>query len=892
LHARASSYALALHGERMEDYDRKAIEAKWQEQWNQWKLYNFDKTSDAPAYSIDNPPRYASGPLHVGHATHYTHIDFAARFKRQTGHNVLFPLCVDVNGMPIEVNVEKKFGIRMRDTPRQEFIKMCKEFADANIDKISMQFKMLGCCMDASQFYRTDADYYRRLTQITFIRLYERGLIYKGLAPVNWCPRCGTALADAEVEYENRESVLNYIKFGVSDSDAGAMVATTRPELICTCQMAAVSPKDSKLAHLIGKKLITPIYNKHVEIIADDKVDPEFGTGVVMICSIGDKVDLEWIYKYKLNIENAMDGQGIMSQIAGKYKGLGIKDARAAIIEDLKKDGLLLKQEKTPQNVGSCWRCHTSIEFLQMPQWFLKTLDAKEDILRLANEVNWHPEFMKIRLQDWVHSLNRDWVISRQRFFATPIPIWECNSCGDIVLAKEVNCYVDPTVDAPPVPDCPECGEHLTGCPDVFDTWMDSSISPLYVTFWERDNELHKKLWPASLRPQSHDIIRTWAFYTILRSNYLTGTKPWKDIMVDGFILGPDGRPMHASDGNVIDPIELLNEYGTDAWRYYSSTVTLGEDSAIRVKDVVHGQRFCAKLWNIHKFLSKAIKAPEAVPISQLRPSDRWLLTQYSRLVTEVTRDYEEFHFDRSMRKLEQFVWHVFADHYIEMVKHRMTTEDKALSYTLHEVGLGTLKMLAVIMPHICDEIYEQIYKKYDGAKSITVSDWPRPVHDDENDFKTGELLRDVIAAIRNWKSENGMALSAELSVIEIVGKDAQYLMGSEPDIAGTLKAADILLMAEADVTERVTAIKPVHAIIGPMFKQNAKEVAQKLAAVDPAEIAQALESGELEIQLNNGEVVKIDLTMVQIIKVPMLDGKEVKSVSVGELLILIGKGE
>ena len=876
----------------MDDYDARAIEAKWQEFWNQSKLYSFDRDSDRPVFSIDNPPRYASGPLHVGHATHYTHIDFAARFRWQTGHNVLFPLCVDVNGMPIEVNVEKKHNIRMRDTPRQEFIALCKEFADANIDRISQQFSMLGCCMDASQFYRTDAEYYRRLTQITFIRLYNEGLIYKGLAPVNWCPRCGTALADAEVEYEDRESTLNYIRFGVAGQDEDALVATTRPELICTCQMAAVSPKDAKLAHLVGKKLVTPIYGKEVEIISDDKVDPEFGTGLVMICSIGDKDDLDWIYKYKLPIENAMDGQGIMSQIAGKYKGLAIKDARAAIIEDLRASDLLVKQEKTPQNFGACWRCHSPIEFLQMPQWFLKTLDAKEDILRVADELNWHPEFMKIRLQEWVNSLNRDWVISRQRYFATPIPIWECNSCGDIVLAREEDCYVDPTVDEPPVPECPECGERLSGCPDVFDTWMDSSISPLYLSFWERDNDLFKKIWPTSLRPQSHDIIRTWAFYTILRSHYLVGTKPWNDIMVDGFILGPDGRPMHASDGNVIDPLELLGQYGADAWRYYSSTVSLGEDSAIRVKEVVHGQRFCAKIWNIHRFLSKLIKAPEVVPVSDLRTSDRWLLTQYSRLVREVTTDYGEYHFDRAMRKLEHFVWHVFADHYIEMVKHRMAGDDKALAYTVHEVGLGTLKMLAPVLPHICDEIYGQLYKQHDNAASVTVSDWPEPVHDSQDDLDSGELLKDVIAAIRSWKSENGMALSAELSVIEIIGKKVEFLMGSEPDISGTLKAKDLLLLAESDVTEKVVGIKPVHAILGPRFKQNAKEIAEKLMAVEPERVAEALEFGELDVQLNNGETVKIESDMVNIIRSPMIDGKEVKSVNVGELLILIGKGE
>lgn len=871
----------------MENYERKAVEEKWQNNWEQWKLYHFDKESTKPVYSVDNPPRYASGPLHVGHATHYTHIDFAARYRWQRGFNVLFPLCVDVNGMPIEVNVEKERGIRMRDTPRQEFIRLCKEFADKNIDNIVNQFKILGCCMDPSIFYRTDAEYYRRLTQITFLRLYERELIYKGLAPVNWCPRCGTALADAEVEYQDRQTKLNYIHFGIEGADEDVLVATTRPELICTCQLAAVSPKDESKQHLIGKKLITPIYGKEVEIVADDKVDMEFGTGLVMICSIGDKDDLEWIYRYNLPIEAGIDGAGKMTSVAGDYSGMEIAEAKEAVIADLRTNGLLSKQEDLEQSVGACWRCHTPIEFLQVPQWFLRTLDAKEDVLRLADELQWFPEFMKTRLQDWVNSLNRDWVISRQRYFATPIPIWECNSCGDIVLAKEEDCYIDPTVTAPPVDACPECGEKLAGCPDVFDTWMDSSISPLFITFWERDNELHQKIFPTSLRPQSHDIIRTWAFYTLLRSHYLTGQRPWDDIMIDGFILGPDGRPMHASDGNVVDPLELLEEHGTDAWRYYSATVSLGEDSAIRVKDVVHGSRFCTKLWNVEKFVSKYVKGQMSMPVEELRTPDKWILTKYSRMVEEVTEHYDNFQFDKAIRKIEAFAWHVLADHYVEMVKHR---EDDALSFTMYEIGLGIIKLLAPITPHICDEIYEAVYKEFDGAESITISDWPEPVFTDEDEEEKGELVKDIISAVRNWKSEKGFALSTEIELVEIIGSKVQYILGCEEDVAATLKAKDILLKEEADVIEVPVQIKPVHAIIGPHFREHAKEVTEKLTSLLPEELAPAIETGGLGIQLENGETVKIEKEMVEIVKAPMLDGKAIHPLTVGDLLILIGE--
>ena len=873
----------------MDEYDWKTAEKKWQQRWDEQKIYHFDKDSEKPVYSVDNPPRYASGPLHVGHAIHYTHIDFAARLRWQRGYNVLFPLCVDVNGMPIEVNVEKHHDIRMRDTPRQEFIRLCKEFADQNIDSIVNQFMMLGCCMDPSIFYRTDQESYRRLTQLTFIRLYKRGLIYKGLAPVNWCPRCGTALADAEVEYQDKETQLNYIHFGVKGMDEDAIVATTRPELICTCQLAAVNPKDETKQHLVGQKLLTPIYGKEVEIVADDKVDPEFGTGLVMICTIGDKDDLEWVYRYNLPVENGIDGEGRMAAIAGKYKDMGIAEARKTIIEDLRKDGLLLKQERLEHSVGACWRCRTPIEFLQVPQWFLKSQDARDDVLRIADELNWYPEFMKVRLEDWVNSLNRDWVISRQRYFATPIPIWECNSCGEVVLAREEDCYVDPTVDEPPIPACPDCESELRGCEEVFDTWMDSSISPLYISFWERDNELFERLFPTSLRPQSHDIIRTWAFYTILRSHYLTGQRPWDDIMIDGFILGPDGRPMHASDGNVIDPLEILEEHGTDAWRFYSATVSLGEDSAIRVKEVVHGRRFCTKFWNIARFMASGVKGSSSIPVDRLRTPDRWILTKYSRLVEEVTRDYEDFRFDRVIRRLEDFIWHVLADHYIEMVKHRMDGDD-AVEFTLYEIGLGVTKMLAPLLPHICDEIYENVYMAHDKAKSVTVSQWPEPILKDEDEEEKGELLKDIIAAVRNWKSEKGMPLSKELSVIEIIGPEAEFLLGCEADIIGTLKAQDVLLRSEGEVVEKPVEIRPVHSIIGPRFKQHAKEIVDRLTSVDAAEIAPALESGELGIALSSGETVKIEKEMVEIRRVPMLDGKEVQCVSVGELLILIGE--
>ncbi|MBQ5397618.1 MAG: class I tRNA ligase family protein, partial [Candidatus Methanomethylophilus sp.] len=513
-------------------YDCAEIEKRWEDMWKKEAVYRFDPMSDKPVYSIDNPPRYTSGPLHLGHATGYSLIDFAARYHRMKGCNVFFPLCFDVNGTPIEVKVEKKHGINKLNTPRKKYRELCEEYANGFISKMTHDFEILGESMDPSIYYQTDAPYYRSITQLSFVKLYNRGLVYKANYPINWCPGCMTALADAEVEYKDNVNKLNYLKFQIAGTDDYMMIATTRPELLCTCKVVAVHPDDKEKAHLVGKELITPIYGRHVKVIADPKVELGYGTGNVMICTIGDKADLEWIMKYHLELEKGIDESGTMTELAGKYAGMKVADARAAIIEDLKAMGVLDHQEDNPQQVSICWRCHSPIEFLQVPQWFLKTTCFKDAILKRASEINWFPEFMKVRLEDWTNSLSWDWVLSRQRIFATPVPIWECKKCGHAVCATEEQArnYVDPTEDAAPVDKCPECGcTEFVGCTDVFDTWMDSSGSSLYNTYWERDPELHKKLFPMSMRPQSHDIIRTWAFYSILRAEQIEECIPWKD---------------------------------------------------------------------------------------------------------------------------------------------------------------------------------------------------------------------------------------------------------------------------------------------------------------------------------------------------------------------------
>ncbi|HKM14151.1 MAG TPA: valine--tRNA ligase [Candidatus Methanomethylophilaceae archaeon] len=868
----------------MSKYDSSSIEERWQKMWKDEKVYHFDPQSDDPIFSIDTPPRYASGSMHLGHATGYSISDFAARYKRMKGFNVFFPLCFDVNGTPIEVRVEKKHNITKLDLPRSEYRKLCSDYANGFITEMKRDFERLGESMDPSIYYQTDAEYYRKITQLSFVELFDRKLVYKANYPVNWCPRCMTALADAEVDYKDNVTDLNFIKFGIVGTEDSVLIATTRPELLCTCQVVAVHPDDKAKQHLVGKELSTPLFNKKVKVISDEKVVPEFGTGFVMICTIGDKDDLEWVMKYRLPMEKGIDETGNMTELAGKYAGMSVVEARAASIKDLEALGLLEKQIDNFQQLSICWRCKTPIEYLQVPQWFLKTLDFREKILKRADEIKWYPEFMKVRLKDWVNSLQWDWVISRQRIFATPIPIWECEECDHAICATKEMLYCDPTEDKPPMNECPKCGGKLIGSTDVFDTWMDSSGSALYNTFWHRDDELHKKMFPMSLRSQSHDIIRTWAFYTMLRSEQIVEGIPWNDVMINGFIMAPDGTPMHSSVGNVIDPVPILENYGADALRYYAATCSLGIDHAFREPDVVRGGKFCNKIFNLGQFVSRFITSKPTEEYGSLRVSDKWILSRYSKTVKDVTAFFEVYQFDKALKSIESFIWHEFADHYVEMTKGR---EDDAVKYTLYTVFYGSLKMISPILPHVTEELYQTIFKQFENVKSIHVATWPETVLLDEEAENAGEVLKDVVAAIRSWKSLKKIPLNAKISTLELVGPKASILESARCDISETTKAEEIIIAKSAELIEEVVGVKPIHSKLGPAFKAGAKTIVAAISKMDPAVIAEQLKNGKVTIE--GDETYELGSEYFEFETRLTLGGKAVETIQVGGILIVLG---
>ena len=892
----------------MNSYDQKAIEKKWQNAWQKMSFYHFDFNSDKPVYSIDVPPRYASGPLHAGHAVHYTHIDFAARYKRMRGYNVFFPLCFDVNGIPIEERVERELNITRKDIDRHEFIKICSEFAEKNIKTMTEQFIRLGESMDPTIYYQTNAEYYRRITQISFIELYNKGYIYKGEFPVNWCPRCMTAMADAEVTYVRRATKLNTVKFyftsaqpkqilkyhGIDKDEKGVYVeiATTRPEMLPVCQIVAVHPSDERSPWLVDQVLRVPLFNKEVKIVEDETVDPSFGTGVVMICTVGDKEDLNWVFKYKLPLEMCIDEEGRMTAVCGKYRGMMIEEARKAVIEDLRRDNFLVKQESLKQNVGVCWRCKTPVEFINAEQWFLKTIPFKKKVLEASNRMRWYPGFMKIRLEDWVKSLEWDWVISRQRYFATPIPLWECMDCNHVVVSRVEDCYVDPTVDPPPVEKCPKCGGKLRGCEDVFDTWMDSSISPLYNTFWCRDKERFKKLYPMSLRPQAHDIIRTWAFYTILRCTLLTDKEPFENIMMGGFILSEDGTPMHASLGNVIDPLEVIDEFGTDAFRCYAASCALGEDNPFRRKDVIRGTRLLRKLWNVERFIAQFL--PDHVPgqPTSLRTMDRWILSRYSRVVQRCTEYMDRFEFSLALKEVEYFLWHEFADHYIEMAKPFVYEKKnvESILYTLYTIGLGLTKMFAPFFPHITEEIYHRDYKGKVKTESIHSTSWPTVEIIDEDAEQIGEYIKKIIAGIRKWKSEQGLALNTPLQKVEIFTKKLSLIEQGREDIVVTMNIKDLVVNSRfSEIKEEVVDVKPVYAVMGKKYKEKTTEVVEMIKQLDPKKLYTPVkEQGMLALSDNvvlTQDDVSFDVSY-------SLHGKKVDVIAVDDTIITVFKGE
>ncbi len=862
------------------DYNPHEVEIKWQKFWEEKGIYRFDEKNLERAYVIDTPPPYPTGELHLGHVLNWVYMDIVARYLRMKGYNVMFPQGWDCHGLPTEVKVEEIHGIKKNDIPKEEFRKLCIELTTKNIERMKRQMKRLGFSIDWSREYITMTKDYIRKSQLAFVRMFKDGLIYQGRHAVNYCPRCETVIAFAEVEYDTRESYLNYIKF--YHDEGYVVIATTRPELLAACVAVAVNPKDKRYKHLVGKTLRTPIYNREVKVIEDEAVDMDFGTGIVMICTFGDKQDVEWVKKHNLDVIKLIDKNGRLGKEAGRYAGLSVEEARKRIIEDLEKEGHLIKKEKISQNVGRCWRCKTPIEILEEKQWFVKVRDMKEKILKAAEKIEWIPDYMKHRLINWVNSMTWDWVISRQRIFATPIPVWYCKNCGYVMVAKEEWLPVFPENENPREP-CPKCGStSFEPERDVLDTWMDSSITPLVIAGWPDNRELFEKLYPTHLRPQGHDIIRTWAFYTIVKSLALTGSIPWFRILINGMVLGEDGRKMSKSLGNVVEPDEMIKKYGADALRQWAAMGgSVGSDIPFSEKDVKFGNRFLRKFYNAIRFASQFFDDFKEDSSKKFDIVDRWILSKLNRLIEKVDSYLADYRFDKAIISIHDFVWHDFCDNYIEEVKHRLYSKKdeesmQAAIYTLREVIEKTIKLLAPFTPHFCEEIYQMFFSK---GESIHETKFPEPKREfisDEYEAK-GEIINKIISAIRKFKSERKLPLSYEIKEVIIHSKDSkeieEAIKSGIETIKGTARIKD-LKIEHVEIEEKVTDIVPNYALIGPKFREKAKKVIDFIKN-NKELVAKKINEG-ITVNIDGEEILLTKDYIKEIKKVAVVKGEKV----------------
>lgn len=784
-----------------------AIEKKWQRIWEDWGIYHFDwKDRSKPTFSIDTPPPYPSGGFHMGNVLNWTYFDIIARYKRMQGYNVYFPQGWDCHGLQIERRTEKEYGVKKSEIPTVEFINLCKKFVDKYISIMKTAINQLGCSNDWTTEYKTmNPDYWRR-TQLSFILLYKKGYIYQGTHPVNWCPSCETAIADAEVNYETHQGTLYYIKFSL-EKNGYLTIATTRPELIPACVTVAVNPKDKRYKQYVGKSIYVPTTNRAVKILTDNMVDPKFGTGIVMICTYGDKADVKTVAKHKLPTITTITRNGKMNQNAGKYEDLTIQEAKKTIAEDLKKQNLMVKTEPIQQEIGLCDRCDTPIEILETKQWFMKTRQLTDQVEKTANTLKWFPDYMKTRLIDWAKSLDWDWVISRQRVFGTPIPIWYCEKCGEIILAEESWPPIDPKQEKPKIKKCPKCS-HRKFIPesDVFDTWMDSSITCAVHAGWPTKSEEElRRLFPADLHPSGTDIIRTWAYYLMVRHLALFNETPYKACLINGMVLGNDGRKMSKSLGNTIATPEVFKKYGADTSRQWAAAGgTTGSDIPFRWPDVEYGWRFLIKLWNASRFVSLLLKDYEPAEIPKLALLDKWLLTRMNRATLRITKALEKCQFNIVMEEIRNFAWRDLCDNYIEAAKHRLYRGEvygeekrKAAQYTLHTALYRLLQLFAPVAPHFTEEIYQTMFAGGAECKSVHVSSWPRVKKSeiDEEAMAKGDLLMAVIGEIRREKARKRMPLNAlvkELTVYAGTRENAEVVTKGSEDIAGTCKIEKI----------------------------------------------------------------------------------------------------
>ncbi len=735
--------------------------------WEASGAHAFNPSSERPIFVIDTPPPYPSapegkGPWHIGAVAGYSLIDMIARSRRMMGYEVLFPFGLDRNGINIELLVERKYKKRLHQFDRAEFLRLCREELEKPSQGILALAKRIGFSADfKDHFYMTDSPEYRRKSQAAFIELFRRGLVYRGERPNFYCPGCGTTIAEADIEYQDRPSSLAYIRFPTKDG-RNLVIATTRPELLPACRAIMVHPDDDRYRSYRGTRAIVPIFGQEVGIHPHPAAKPEFGTGAAMICSYGDTTDIQLFRELQLEPVKAIDEEGRMTGAAGKYQGKRVEEARAEILGDLQAQGLLLRREEVLHKTPVCERSKDPVEFIQTLDWYLKQLDVLDELRRVARGMEFHPDRSRQLLLNWIDSISIDWPIGRRRYYHTEIPLWYCKGCG-AALAPDPGPYYQPWKDPPPFKTCPKCGAaEFQGEEGVFDTWMDSSISNLVACGFMVDEALLRKTFPPSLRPQGRDIVRNWLYYTTLKSYYLKGERPFHHVFIHGMGLDKLGRAMHKSLGNVIEPEPVLARHGADAFRFWAASETNpGEDFRISEEKIAGAKKFLSKLWNVSRFVSSF---PNSRPPKKPAATDRWILGELNDLVEQALQGYAEMNPFIPSNRIREYLWNLFAPHYLEMVKVRAYQGDPSALATLHENLRAILRLLAPIAPFATDLIWREVY-----GGSVHAQGFPQAERAWRTDLtQLTPKLVEFNSTVWGRKKEQGLPLNAELSGVEV----------------------------------------------------------------------------------------------------------------------------
>ncbi len=776
-------------------------EKKWQDYWQEKDIYKFEKDSNKPVYSIDTPPPTVNGKIHMGHLSSYMHIETVARHHRMKGENVYFPLGFDDNGLPTERYVEKKFNKKAHEMSREDFIDLCLDTTRELEKEFHALYKSAGFSCNLKDNYSSISKRTQKISQKSFLELYKKGLIYHAEAPALWCTECRTAVAQSELENQDIESTFNYIKFYIEGTNEYVTVATTRPEMLPACDCVFINPDDKKNEYLIGKNLVVPYFGFTVPVLTDELVDMEKGSGVVMCCTFGDTVDKEWQRKHNLPIKEAFNNAGRMTALAGEFEGMKIKEARLAIIEKLKEKDLLIKQEELVHAVSTHERCGTPIEITVKKQWFIDVLSHKDEIYQAGLDLNWHPENMRARFLNWVENLQWNWCISRQRYYGVPFPVWYCKHCGKVHVADESELPVNPLSSTP---NCAcECGstewepEH-----DVMDTWATSSLTPQICCDLVTEKGLDDSMAPMNLRPNAHDNIRVWDFYTVVKSLYHFGKLPWTDVMISGYVTSADGSKLSKKSGNNKNsPQDIISQYSADVTRYWANNLSLGKDTCFSLDSFDAGKKLTNKIWNASKFVLSFLYDYKPHEV-ELLPMDKWILEKYKKVYKSFMKNLDRYDISLALNEVERFFWD-FCDDYIELVKRRLYNPDvygekatESAKYSCYYILLGLLKMFAPYMPHLTEEIYMDYYAAHENKPSIHISGYLNLGEDYDDDFvKAGEEVMAIVSGIRQFKSENKISLKTFIKDLKVTTPHADFVKTCEVDLkaVGSLNNLEVV---------------------------------------------------------------------------------------------------